>query len=147
MLADALLDDLVGPLEQRLRDGEPERLGGLEVDDQLELGGLLDGRIAGLRPREDPIHFPGNSSFWVANPVAFPPGRARLATRPSLTGSVMIGMTIGIAVVACLAATAAWLLATMTSTLRRTKSAARPGRRSSLPSAHRYSMLTFRPST
>src|SRR5437764_11539271 len=59
MLADALLDDLVGPLEQRLRDGEPERFGGLEVDDQLELGGLLDGKIAGLRALEDLIHVRG----------------------------------------------------------------------------------------
>ena len=53
MLADALLDDLVGPLEQRLRDGEPERLGGLEVDDQLELGGLLHGQVGGLGALED----------------------------------------------------------------------------------------------
>src|SRR5262249_14511980 len=30
------LDDLIGSQEQRLRDGEPEGLGGLEVDHQLE---------------------------------------------------------------------------------------------------------------
>jgi len=31
-----------------LGDRQPERLGGLEIDDQLELGGLLDGVIGGL---------------------------------------------------------------------------------------------------
>jgi len=36
------LDHLIRPLEQRRRDREPERLGGLEVDYQLEFGGLLD---------------------------------------------------------------------------------------------------------
>jgi hypothetical protein len=39
----ALLDYLVRPRENRLRDGESERLGGLRVDHQLELGGLLHG--------------------------------------------------------------------------------------------------------
>jgi hypothetical protein len=34
------LNDLVGCGQQRFRDGEPERLGGFDVDDQLELGGL-----------------------------------------------------------------------------------------------------------
>jgi len=37
-----LLDDLVRSQEHRLRDREPEGLGGLEVDDQFELGRLLD---------------------------------------------------------------------------------------------------------
>ena len=37
-------------------------------------------------------------------PVALPPGRARLATRPSLTGSSPTMNTIGIVVVAALAA-------------------------------------------
>ena len=40
-------------------------------------------------------------------PVALPPGRARLVTRPSLTGSSLTPKTIGIVVVAALAASAA----------------------------------------
>jgi hypothetical protein len=37
------LDGLVGPKQHRLGNREPERPGGLEVDHQLGLGGLLDG--------------------------------------------------------------------------------------------------------
>jgi len=43
-------------------------------------------------------------------PVALPPGRARLATRPSRTGSSPTPKTIGIVVVAALAASAAGVL-------------------------------------
>jgi hypothetical protein len=42
-----LLDDFVRPPQHRLRDRQPERLRGLEVDDQLEVRGLLDGQISG----------------------------------------------------------------------------------------------------
>src|SRR5215469_2978901 len=45
------------------------------------------------------------------NPVALPPGRARLATKPSATGSSPTANIIGIVVVAALAATDAGLLA------------------------------------
>jgi len=36
------LDDLVGELQDRLRHGQAERLSGVEIDDQLEGGRLLD---------------------------------------------------------------------------------------------------------
>jgi hypothetical protein len=42
------LDYLVGCRQQRFRDGEAERLGGLEIDDQFEFRGLLDREIARL---------------------------------------------------------------------------------------------------
>jgi hypothetical protein len=74
-------------------------------------------------------------------PVMFPPGRARLATKPVPTGSALTAMTIGIDVVASLAA---WLtgveVVTIRSTGRRTNSAASAGSRSTWPSTHRYSM-------
>ena len=60
-------------------------------------------------------------------PVMFPPGRLRLETSPCPTGSFGKIMTIGMVLVACFAASAADAAgATITSTLRRTKSSARP---------------------
>src|SRR5262249_23556388 len=47
------LNYLIRPRQQRRRDGQAEGLGGLEVDDQLELGGLLDGEVGGLGTLED----------------------------------------------------------------------------------------------
>jgi hypothetical protein len=38
-------DDLISPKEERRRDRQTDRLGGLEVDDQLEFGRLLDRQI------------------------------------------------------------------------------------------------------
>ena len=67
-------------------------------------------------------------------PVRLPPGRARLATRPSLTGSSPTTKTMGIVVVAALAANAAAVLpvVAITATCRRTNSAASAGSRSIL---------------
>jgi len=82
-------------------------------------------------------------------PVAFPPGRLMLATRPDLTGSSPTLKTIGIVEVAALAARAPGGLpgTAITATLRRTRSAASCAIRSYCPSAQRYSIATFWPST
>ena len=61
----------------------------------------------------------------VDSPVTLPPGRARLATRPSATGSPDTAKTIAIVLLARLAAFAAGGdAATITSTFRATSSAA-----------------------
>jgi hypothetical protein len=44
------------------------------------------------------------STFWRLIPVALPPGRLRLATRPNATGSPPVAKTIGMVAVAALAA-------------------------------------------
>ena len=44
----ASLDDLVGAGEQRWRHGQAERVGGFQIDDQLELGRLLHREIGQL---------------------------------------------------------------------------------------------------
>src|SRR5205823_6417396 len=81
-------------------------------------------------------------------PVKLLPGRFRLETRPSATGSPLVEKTIGIDDVAALAACAAGgEIATITLARRRTRSSARPPNRSYCPSAHRYSMATFLPLT
>ena len=64
-------------------------------------------------------------------PVALLPGRARLVTRPSLTGSSATKKTMGIEVVAFPAAIEAGPPPlTMSATRRRTRSAASSGNRS-----------------
>src|SRR5215475_676223 len=50
------LDDFIRPLQQRRRDREPQRLRGLEVDQQLELRWLLDREVGGLGTLEDLVH-------------------------------------------------------------------------------------------
>src|SRR5262249_21949041 len=51
-----LLDYLVGAAEDRRRNREAERARGLEVDHQLELRWLLDGKITGLGALENLVH-------------------------------------------------------------------------------------------
>jgi hypothetical protein len=45
-----LFDHLVGAGEQRRRHLDAERLRGGQIDNQLELGRLLDRKVGGLRP-------------------------------------------------------------------------------------------------
>src|SRR2546430_3706474 len=92
-----------------------------------------------------PSRLATSSLLLALTPVMLPPGRLRLATRPSWTGSKPRLKTIGIVVVAALAASAAAELpgVAMTATRRRTRSATNSGIRERSFCAQRYSIVTF----
>src|SRR6266702_6596907 len=60
-----LLDDLIRPSQERLWDRQPERLGRLEVDHQLDLGRLLHGQVARLGTLEDAVHVGGSAPVQI----------------------------------------------------------------------------------
>src|SRR5215468_1351301 len=78
----ASFDDLVGAGEDRWRYGQPERLRGIEVDDQLEPGRLLNGQVGRLGALEDPSGVStdqakgGRKARFIADQTA---GRDKLA--------------------------------------------------------------------
>jgi len=49
-----LFDHLVGAADQRQREGDAESLGGLDVDDQLDLHSLLNWQIGRLGTLQNP---------------------------------------------------------------------------------------------
>jgi hypothetical protein len=73
-----LLDHLVGSGKQRLWNAETERFGGLEIDDQLDLDGLLDRQISRLVTFEAEL-------LGVVAPVCQMPRRRGGIIRPPLT--------------------------------------------------------------
>src|SRR5262245_33255170 len=54
-----LLDHLAGAGEQRVRDGEPERLGGHQIDDEVEFGRLFDRNVDRFRPAQNRVDMLG----------------------------------------------------------------------------------------
>jgi len=57
-----LFDHLVGATEQREREGDAKRPGGLEINDQLDLGGLLDRQLSRLLAIENAASIYGSDS-------------------------------------------------------------------------------------
>ena len=49
------LNDFIGTQQQRLRNRQTERFGGLEIDDQIKFRGLLDGYVARICALEDSV--------------------------------------------------------------------------------------------
>src|SRR5262249_15109231 len=86
---------------------------------------------AGTISRSNCMRLATSSLEKKLTPVALPPGRLRLATKPSLTGSPATPNTIGIVVVAALAASPAAVVpgVAITLTCRRTRSATSSGKR------------------
>src|SRR5262245_38949236 len=83
--------------------------------------------VPGRSSRKSPSCFAVSSTDMKLTPVTLPPGRLRLATRPSLIGSPPVTKTIGTVVVAALAASAEGVLATISAICRRRRSATRSG--------------------
>jgi hypothetical protein len=57
---------MICPQQQRWWDRRPERLGGLEVDDEREIVRLLDGQAARLAALEDSIDISRRSATEVS---------------------------------------------------------------------------------
>ena len=69
--------------------------------------------------RSSSSRFVPSSLVMKITPVKLPPGRLRLATRPSRTGSLPVANTTGMVVAAALAASAPAVFATITAACRR----------------------------
>ena len=111
----------------------------LNVDSAAGMVGLrAPPRAApGTSSRSSSSRFAASSPRQKLMPVRLPPGRARLATRPSLTGSSPTLKTIGIVVVAALAANAA--------AHRRPRRSPRPAGEPDRPPAPAVDHVTLRP--
>src|SRR5262245_38334438 len=57
-----LFDHCVGASGEHWRDLEPECLGSFEVNDQVEFGGLFDGKISGAHSIENAPHIVAGAS-------------------------------------------------------------------------------------
>src|SRR5262249_10203060 len=96
---------------------------GLEFFGRLEIE-VDEGRDClecGSSWRKSPSRLAANAPDNIVTPVAFPPGRLKLATKPSLTGSSPVKKVIGIELVAAFAAATEGLFAKITVTRRLTK--------------------------
>src|SRR5882724_10635368 len=59
------VNDLIGALQERWRDRQPDRLRGSEIDDQLELRGLFNGEVRGFGALEDATDVRGGPALQV----------------------------------------------------------------------------------
>jgi hypothetical protein len=60
-----LLGHFIGAGKDAGRDRQPEYLRGLEIDHQFEFAWLLNGKIGGLRPFQDPVNVVGGTPVKV----------------------------------------------------------------------------------
>src|SRR6266436_6142053 len=77
-----LLNHLIRSAEYRLRNSQSEGPGGLEIDHQLERGGLLDRQIAGLGAFEDLVYVCGGTTESIGVVGAIAEKSPRLGVLP-----------------------------------------------------------------
>ena len=100
----------------------------------------------GAIPLSNSNHLPPNVSSTLVNPVTLPPGRDRLATKPSPTGSETTTNVIGIVRVSLKSAAVTGVVrARITSGCSSTSSFAKVRIWPTSPAAHRYSNCTLPP--
>src|SRR6266700_1147464 len=68
---------LTKPLQERRRNRQAEGLGGLEVEDQIELCRLLDGEVCRVGALENLVDVSGGAMPWPRSSVCDPPGHSR----------------------------------------------------------------------
>src|SRR5262245_16523008 len=64
-------EHLVSTRKQRLRNRDTQRLRCLQIDEEIELGRLLHGQVAGVGPLEDLVHTGGSTApnIGCARPI------------------------------------------------------------------------------
>src|SRR4051812_3948402 len=77
-------NDRVGPCEERIRDGEPDALGGLQIDDEMKRIHQLDRHVAGCIAQENALDILCRVS--AGRPVAHAIARERPFSRRVFTG-------------------------------------------------------------
>src|SRR6516164_9657148 len=63
-------DHLVGAQQERFRDREAERFGGLQINDQFIIGGILHRQLGWLRTSEDAINVDGCLAVLLSGVVS-----------------------------------------------------------------------------
>src|ERR1700730_3620942 len=61
----SLFDHLVGAPQQREWESKAERLGGLKIDDKLDLGGLLDRQVSRLFALKNPAGIDADQTVYI----------------------------------------------------------------------------------
>ena len=78
-------DDLVGAGEQCSRNGQSDRLGGLQIDNELKLGRLLDGQVGRRLATKDAADILRSTSPKVVDSGAVAQQRAGVCHSLELT--------------------------------------------------------------
>ena len=86
-LKGVLLDHLIRPLQERGRDRQAERLGGLEADHQLEFRRPLDGQIPRLGAFEDPVREGRGAANYSASAVSTARAPSAPTNNPATTAT------------------------------------------------------------